>query len=322
MEEDIQLFNQYLTLRDLSERSKKEYLEYFRRFGNIRDFNQITLNSFLIQTKNGGVARAAMKHLKEFLLENIFYFGLNEMVISKVKFPRITGSHKDMLTEFLSIEDLTKVIQTLYNTGNIQRNILMTKYQFYCGLRVSELVNIRFNDLIIDGGLSWVELLGAFSQGKHIPMVQLNIIGKRIKERRVIVPSDLVCLTCAWLMTNQALQDRTANLRLFQIGITRWQQIIARAGEQCGVKLHSHMLRHGFATWLFNDCGLDLLRVSKLLGHKDISTTQRYTHVDQKKLDDDLTQIHLKRILATQKDILEEEAPGIPVKPENGSNVP
>lgn len=299
MESDVEMFEEYLSLRGIETNSRDRYVQYFRMFGDIRSFNQSSLNSFLMRTKNGNVVRAVCRHIKEFILENIEYFNIDKDIIDRIKFPKISGAKRDMLTHYITLEDLEKVIKDLFKTGNIQRNILMTKYQFFCGLRVSELVNIRFNDLMIEENMTWLDIITRIDEGKQIPFVKLDIIGKRIKERMVVVPPDIVALTAAWLVKNQHLIDKAWNPRIFNIGVRRWQAIIGRSGKRAlGNTLHTHMLRHGFATWLFNDCGIDLLKVAQILGHKDISTTQRYTHINQDKLDNDIRNVHSKRLKA------------------------
>ena len=159
----------------------------------------------------------------------------------------------------------TAIIQLLYATG----------------IRLRELVQLNIRDVKFDSGI-------------------IRVTGKGGRER--IVPTGKHCLICL---------DNYLNFRIIHYGAPVldeplfWghihrrinprsvQRIVARKlnaiGE--GMNVHPHMLRHSFATHLM-DSGADLKAVQELLGHKNLSTTQIYTHVSTEKLCAEYNQAH------------------------------
>src|SRR5262249_10165581 len=141
------------------------------------------------------------------------------------------------------------------------------------GLRVSELVGLRVEDVRLDAGY-------------------LRCLGKGSKERVVPLGSPACGAVAAWLergrptmlggRRSEALFVGPRGSRLSRQGF--WKLIKAHA-KRAGIKapLSPHVVRHSFATHLLEN-GADLRVVQTLLGHADISTTQIYTHVNRERL--------------------------------------
>lgn len=167
--------------------------------------------------------------------------------------------------DYDSIERILNTIDTSTDIGVRDRAMLELIYS--CGLRVSECANLRLNRF--------------YPNEKHIV-----VIGKGDKERMVPVGD----IACDWLSTyiggsRQRILGNRRSLFLFVgrkgDGLTR-QQIWHRLKKYCseaGVYAKVHTLRHSFATHLLQG-GADLRSVQELLGHKDIRTTEIYTHVN------------------------------------------
>ena len=182
------------------------------------------------------------------------------------KTPKIGRS----LPKDLSEQDVDALIQAPDTTTALGlRDRAMFEVLYACGLRVSELLNLR------------LELIN-LKQG------YLRIVGKGNKER--LVP--LGQIACEWvekyLYEARAVLQKTSTDYLFLTqhgGIMSRQNFwyaIKRYALQAGIQaeLSPHTLRHAFATHLLNH-GADLRVVQMLLGHSDLSTTQIYTHVAQ-----------------------------------------
>lgn len=154
-----------------------------------------------------------------------------------------------------------------------ERDKALIMVMYSAGLRISEVANLKIQDLEGDLSSAWV-------------------VGKGDKERQVFF-SDEGREALALYLTSRASrihQDKATD-RLFinrnggplSVPGIRW--IISKYAERSGLDkpIHPHSLRHSFATHLVN-AGCDVRMVQELLGHASLSTTQRYTHVDMEGL--------------------------------------
>jgi len=146
------------------------------------------------------------------------------------------------------------------------RNAALLEMLFYTGLRVSELCNVKTNDIDIANG-------------------QLLVMGKGAKERVISVTNRTVLDTITkYIDARDAISFRTNFLFLNRLGNRISEQsvrtIITDIARSSGVELHitPHMFRHSIATYLL-DAGVDCRQIQKILGHSSIKTTERYTHV-------------------------------------------
>ena len=160
------------------------------------------------------------------------------------------------------------------------RDAAMLELLYATGLRVSELIRVRMDELVMDAGF-------------------LRTVGKGSKERVVPFGDAAKDAIVAYVEKGRADFDKYADPHLFlsQRGrpMTRqsfWMKIV-RYAREAGIKTHisPHVLRHSFATHLLEN-GADLRSVQMMLGHADISTTQIYTHVSRARLQRMYEQYH------------------------------
>jgi integrase/recombinase XerD len=143
------------------------------------------------------------------------------------------------------------------------------------GLRVSELIAIRRNALVDS---KFVRIYGKGGKERVVPLSRrVSIL---MEEWKSISPES------AWVFPSVNPSKHITRQRVFQI----LKQIAAISGVDA-TKISPHVLRHAFATHIL-DNGADLLSVKKMLGHKDISTTEIYTHVTRKKLREVIKKYH------------------------------
>ena len=154
---------------------------------------------------------------------------------------------------------------------NRDKAIIMTMYS--AGLRISELVSIGMEN--ITGSLEGAKISGKGGKERYV------FFSEEAKEALI----DYLPERAARLKTNCKKDESSGPLfvsrngRKISVPGVRW--IIARYAERSylGKKIHPHSLRHSFATHLVNS-GCDVRVVQEMLGHKSLSTTQRYTHVN------------------------------------------
>ena len=187
------------------------------------------------------------------------------------------------LPEVLTIEEIDAMIDAIDLSSNEgQRNKAILETLYSCGLRVSELVSLRFEDCFFDEGF-------------------IRVIGKGNKERLVPVSPSVV-----EEVTLYAENDRGnvpvkkgseaivfLNRRGAQLTRVMIFTIIKRLAETAGIRktISPHTFRHSFATHLIEG-GANLRAVQDMLGHENITTTEIYTHLDQRFLRDAILTYH------------------------------
>lgn len=179
------------------------------------------------------------------------------------------------LPKFMSEEEVEKLLgQPDLTTPHGLRDRTMLEVLYATGLRVSELVQIRLEEMNREAG--WVRTFGKGSKERLVPVGDsaITFVEQYLEEARghflrKRAPSPYLFLT---------QQGRPMTRQYFWMLVTKY-------GEQVGIKrkLSPHVLRHSFATHLL-DHGADLRAVQLMLGHADISTTQIYTHVTRARL--------------------------------------
>jgi len=179
------------------------------------------------------------------------------------------------LPDTLALEDIEKLIGAIdLSTAEGHRNKAIIETLYGCGLRVSELVNLKLSDLFFDEG--FIRVTGKGDKQRFVPIgpITQKHITIYVKESRPFVKevpafSDTVFL----------------NRRGKQLTRVMIFTIIKRLVEKIGLKknVSPHTFRHSFATHLLEN-GADLRAIQLMLGHESITTTEIYMHVDRKHL--------------------------------------
>lgn len=199
--------------------------------------------------------------------------------------PKI-GMH---LPEVLSVEEIDMLLSAIrLDTREGQRNRAIIEVLYSCGLRVSELCNLRLTDLYLDEG--FIKVMGKGSKERLVP-----ISPRAIKELRLyfidrnqwgIPPEyqDYVFIT---------VRRQTKNIGRIMI-FHLIKQLAAIAGITKNISPHT--LRHSFATHLLEG-GANLRAIQAMLGHESIATTEIYTHIDRSRLKEEILIHHPRNIL-------------------------
>jgi len=193
--------------------------------------------------------------------------------------PKLKRILPDTLS-FDEIENMISEIDLSKPEGGRNKAILETLYS--CGLRVSELVNLKISQLYFDVG--FIRVLGKGDKERLIPIGSsaikyVKIYLKNIRVHNPVKPGneDIVFLN-----------RRGSKLTRVMIFL-----IIKDLAKKAGIKktISPHTFRHSFATHLVEG-GADLRAVQEMLGHENITTTQIYTHLDREFLRKTLEQFH------------------------------
>lgn len=176
----------------------------------------------------------------------------------------ITQSIKRPKREKKLPEVLTKdEIKRLLNFAEIQKSKLMISLLYACGMRVSELINLKVADLKFDEKIGYIRAAkGKKDRIFNIPNFLFNDLKERAEKQKQLKQD--------YLFTGPSGKLTSRNL----------QKIVSKTARKAGINkdVHCHTLRHSFATHLLED-GTDIRHIQTLLGHSSIATTEIYTHV-------------------------------------------
>lgn len=172
----------------------------------------------------------------------------------------------DRLPKALSLEDIKTLFKTEIKSETFVRDSAMLELMYSSGLRVSEVISSKVNDLNFEAG--FLRVFGKGSKERIVPMNHraAEKIRKYVLDLRPVL---LKGRQSPFLFLTNRGRPMTRQ---------RFWQALKKLGALAGLQITPHTIRHSFATHLL-DGGADLRSVQKMLGHEDISTTQIYTKV-------------------------------------------
>lgn len=289
----MQLFLEYLTVElGLSANTRQAYERDLRLFCKTLGFknsdalvnvNREQITGYMTQLKEKGLAAAtiarklaAIKAFYRFMTAEGYMDANPAEVVEAgtkgIKLPRVLS--EDEVVRLLNQPDI--------KTAEGFRDRTMLEVLYATGMRISELINLTLER--VDLNMKYIIAFGKGSKERIVPLgsVAAEFLQQYLEKVR---PK----LTHA---------DRNTNIVFLAFGgheLTRQRfwQIIRGYGRKANINkaLTPHILRHSFATHLL-DNGADLRSVQELLGHSDISTTQIYTHLTNKRLRDIYAKAH------------------------------
>ena len=186
------------------------------------------------------------------------------------------------LPEFLTVDEINEILDSIDRSlpeGQRNRAILETLYS--CGLRVSELIGLRFSDLYLDEGFIKVE-----GKGRKQRLVPVSPVA--IKEINLYLPDrNLIPVKKGYEDVLFLSRRGTSLSRIMIFHIVKVQT------ELAGVRktVSPHTFRHSFATHLLEG-GANLRAIQQMLGHEKIATTEIYTHLDRDFLRSEILEHH------------------------------
>ena len=239
-----------------------------------RDLATDELSAFLSHLRNSGLEasslRIAQVHLKVFFR---FLVKRNHLEIDPAE-PLSAPKTASRLPETLGAQAVEKLLNSINPDKRLGRRDLAIMELFYAsGLRLSEICNARLETLDLDD--HFLRVTGKGNKTRLVPVGgrALDALSKYLTNER---PT---------LVSKKTSSHIFLSVRGGPLSTVRVRQIVKERAKAAGIdqNIYPHLLRHSFATHLLEN-GADLRVIQELLGHADISTTQIYTHVDQKRL--------------------------------------
>ncbi len=259
-------------------------LKEFYLFFNKKELNHINnsdLKEYLKHLTNIHLSSKSIMRAESSLRSFYKYLMINDLIkndpMNGIVAPKIGKS----LPHVLTIDEINKLLDVELKDQYSFRNKAMLELMYATGLRVSELVNLKIQDVDLNNNI-------------------VRVIGKGNKER--IIPLGDYATTAVSNYLNNYRPIMVKNEYNDYLFLNNHGQVMTRVGffkiikkqaELKGIKtfISPHVIRHSFASHLLN-YGADLRSIQELLGHSDISTTQIYTHISNDKLKENYNNFH------------------------------
>ena len=289
-------YKHYLKIeRALSENSIENYERDIMKLVNF--INQFELNTSPISISKNDIQQfiyeiskvisprtqaRIISGLRSFFEYLVFEGYREDNPLDLIKSPKIGRT----LPDVLSNEEISKIIHSIdlsHPQGERNRTILETIYG--CGLRVSELINLKLSDLFFEEG--FIKITGKGDKVRFVPIhistmkyidIYINEIRNKINGTKQ--DSDILFL------------NRRGKRLTRQMIFIILKDLCAKANINKNVSPHT--LRHSFATYLLKE-GVDLRAIQQILGHESITTTEIYVHLDNSYLKEVVEKFHPRK---------------------------
>lgn len=292
----LQDYQHYLRLeRGLSANSIENYSLDVIKLIKYLDVNEITVSPLKISDKtiqefvysaskslNARSQSRLISGLRSFFSFLIFEDYRKDNPLDLLESPKIGRK----LPDTISIAEIDKIIAEIdlsKNEGERNRAILETLYG--CGLRVSELIDLKISDLFFEEG--FIKVTGKGDKERFVPISEYTIKFINIYKDQVRVHQDIKPEATDTLFLNRR-GNKLTRAMIFTI--------VRRLTEAAGIKkkVSPHTFRHSFATHLLEN-GADLRAIQQMLGHESITTTEVYVHVDRSHLREVMESFHSRK---------------------------
>ena len=292
----LQDYGHYLRIeRGLSDNSIKNYswdiskLIAFLKSNSLEDspkqIKKETLQQFIYEvakTMNPRSQARIISGLKSFFNYLVFEGYREDNPLDLIESPKIGRKLPDTLSE----DEINSIIGAIdLSKAEGERNRAMLETLYGCGLRVSELVDLKISDLFFEEG--FIKVTGKGDKQRFVPISEINKKYITIYRNEVRVHQDI----------KKGFEDILfLNRRGRQLTRAMIFTIIKNLAVAINLKksISPHTFRHSFATHLLQN-GADLRAIQQMLGHESITTTEVYVHVDRTHLTDVMNKYHPRK---------------------------
>lgn len=274
----------YLNAKNLNHKTISKYMEFYRKFANrYGELNQQNLDEFL-KYNDYSSARAMAKHLLRAISRWDFPQEMKGLVF-KLDIPKRTGKKKEKTPLHMNFKELEYLIENMKGDSiTTKRNKLAFQTQWWAGLRISELLGITIDDLLTE----------RFGKEKNFQQIKISSeTAKYGKEGVGYIPTELYVKIVDYIKERIKISQNFANS--LNQGENIWgykksaysKALNKNTRRILGRSYNTHSLRHGRATDLIKK-DVEIEKVKEILRHKDISTTQKYVHLDKEEIEESL----------------------------------
>jgi integrase/recombinase XerD len=242
---------------------------------DLRDFIKWVNELGMIPSSQSRIISGIKAFYKYLLMEDLIASDPSELLET----PKITRK----LPDTLSIDEINKMIAAIdVSKPEGARNKAMLEVMYGCGLRVSELTELKLSNLYLN--IEFIKVTGKGSKERLVP-----IGGEAIKALTIWIDQVRVHTPIKKGEEDLVFLNRRGS-RLSRVYVFL---LIKQLAELTGLKknISPHTLRHSFATHLVEG-GADLRAVQEMLGHESITTTEIYTHLDREYLKSTIIEFH------------------------------
>ncbi len=254
---DLKKFQDFLSLKN------KNFASFTR--ADVVDFIETLRNKGYSISSTCRFISSIKSLCKYLIIENVIKEDPSENLQTPKRWERLPKS--------LTVSEVRSFLEldTPIDKPTMMRDSVMLELLYSSGLRVSELVSLKVEDINLEAG--FIRVLGKGSKERVVP-VNIRAIGRLRGYLNKVRQEILKKRQSSYLFVTGRGRSLTRQ---------RFWQTIKTLGRKKGIDLSPHTLRHSFATHLLEG-GADLRSVQKMLGHSDISTTQIYTKVTTERL--------------------------------------
>jgi len=240
--------------------------------------NYISANSSFLDFTNKIPEEITEDNIKSYLAEKLSDKSSASIILflSAIKYAYLNILKKDLTNGIKRPKREKKIplvlskdeVRKLIYAADTEKSRLMISLMYACGMRVSELTNLKINDLNFNNKIGYIrDAKGRKDRIFNIPHFLSSDLEKQAKKQKENKQE--------YLFSGPKRKLSSRNL----------QKIVSRASKRAGINknAHCHTLRHSFATHLLEN-DVDIRKIQELLGHSDLSTTQIYTHISTEEL--------------------------------------
>ncbi len=281
--------------RNLSKNTVTNYIYDLKKLNNFLEQNKITaepsnINVDIIREFLYHESKKIKSRTQGRLISSLnTFFGFlvieNKIIsnpIKKVSYPK----NKYIIPEILSLDEIDKIIfQASLNSTNGERNKAIFELMYSCGLRVSELINLKISNLFFKESL--IKVLGKGNKYRFVP------ISKIARELVLFYIENIRCNVKIKKGYDDSLFLNNRGMKLSRVMVFL---ILKKITNELGIKknISPHTFRHSFATHMIQN-GADIISIQKMMGHENITTTEKYLNVDKKHLFETLIKFHPRK---------------------------
>ena len=276
-------FNNYLLIeKSLSKNTVDAYIRDIKKLANffltknekikINDISYKDFQVYLAYLNDEKIKPRSQSRIISSIRSFFKFLVIEKIIVNNPSELLETPKTGKKLPEFLSIDEINLLVNEVDRSKKEgERNLAILEVLYGCGLRVSELIELKISEIYWSDG--FIRIIGKGNKERLVPLGKIASKHLKIYINEIRVHNKISEKYIDYVFLNKN-GDKISRVMIFKI--------IKKLTEKAGIKknISPHTLRHSFATHLVEG-GADLRAVQEMLGHESITTTEIYTHLDR-----------------------------------------